>query len=887
MRLSKPAAPFERLELRGKSVTIDVDASSLVIPTGNINILPSFNEFALNPSRVSSAPCGGLSNSIVQDKNPGSLSIEGDSCYLQTIDESYTGKSIGAGKLAETFSITDSGTTGIALATADGIEVEMMDGNLILLSPPSAIVEQFQVRNISSGTQTYTITLKCPATINSIELHNLTSSSKETVTFNKISLTEYTFSKSISGNTTETFQFTIVYDSLNSSQSFSDDANTSIGLENMSESWISFMPKSGSDIDFIHFSERPKQLELKQNSDGSISQVILYPGNGTLSHGRIKHPNHTKVSGTGYIPDCLNKNINGSITKFLQSHGMKTDFPSDAILTTWIVPAISDNKILPLSTISDDLRGDEISLRMCPGEYGCASFVVQSDKNIRLNIKTNQHDNIDFDIHTVKCWYQGGYDVNQYTVHGKYLTPELLLHNDKLILANDDIQHADYSFSSGDNYLKLDNGTYCNISNNYEQVSGATIIPISSRNFSDDDFLDVVTLSTNKCKQFWITFHPSDSAIAGTYNYTLNLISGSSILRTISVVLEVLPISLLSPNIEYSIYYRGKITTDGSISSEYKTVEQYTAEQINMVQHGVTVPNSSAPASNDILSQELQIRQQCGIDNSNFYYRGYDVNSSIEEISAFNSWILGKYGVNQLYIYGVDEADLTSYRDKIDAIHALGVKAFCAQISSTQASPMADKLDLAVMAFVPDSELAVLYHSYTSFDDKTHKIFSYSNPQTTSEFPKSYRLNYGLLLWKTDYDGVMDYAYQHSFGDIWDDLDSVEYRDHVVAYPTADRIIDTIQWEGFREAVNDMRYLATLQAAIVDAQNRDVATIDIETWLATLKTTDLSTVDLDEIRSQMIDYILELQSSENYSAVLMADGNPIIFANNAQLFLEG
>ncbi|TFH06713.1 MAG: DUF4091 domain-containing protein, partial [Nitrosomonadales bacterium] len=62
--------------------------------------------------------------------------------------------------------------------------------------------------------------------------------------------------------------------------------------------------------------------------------------------------------------------------------------------------------------------------------------------------------------------------------------------------------------------------------------------------------------------------------------------------------------------------------------------------------------------------------------------------------------------------------------------------------------------------------------------------------------------------------GAMNYAYQHEFGQsLWNDFDdasATHARDHVFAYPTSDGVIDTIQWEGWREGVDDTRYLATL-----------------------------------------------------------------------------
>jgi hypothetical protein len=60
----------------------------------------------------------------------------------------------------------------------------------------------------------------------------------------------------------------------------------------------------------------------------------------------------------------------------------------------------------------------------------------------------------------------------------------------------------------------------------------------------------------------------------------------------------------------------------------------------------------------------------------------------------------------------------------------------------------------------------------------------------------------------------MDFAYQYPFGQsIWNDFDdgtTPRYRDHVFAYPTSNGVIDTIQWEGWREGVDDTRYVATL-----------------------------------------------------------------------------
>ena len=110
---------------------------------------------------------------------------------------------------------------------------------------------------------------------------------------------------------------------------------------------------------------------------------------------------------------------------------------------------------------------------------------------------------------------------------------------------------------------------------------------------------------------------------------------------------------------------------------------------------------------------------------------------------------------------------------------------------------------------------------------------------------------------KAGYDGTMDYAYQHYFGHAWNDFDGPEHRDHIFAYPTVDGVIDTAQWEGFREGVDDVRYISTLLAAIRTARAdpaRKVAAVAAEKWLAGIDPGR----DLDVLRRQIADRIIRL-----------------------------
>lgn len=310
MKLPKPCAPFERLDVRGESITIDVSAKRLVIPTDNQLTLPSFNQWTESATRcnLTETPCGGLKNSIVQDTFPGSLSIDGDGCYLRNIERTYTGKSIGAGKLFETGDIEDTGTTGLEFATADGVVFRTWDGVPFLLNSPSTIVVKFNIINLSSDSKICTVYIVCPDSISELKLYNISSIYNESISFTQVSVNKYSFSRELDSYYEESLQLMITYNNLSFTQSFSNGADDAIGLHNMSGPWIALTTSIGSDIDFFLFSDRPKQLSYTQNADGIITNITLYPGNGSISHGRLTYQDLLVDSNYDKIPDCININ---------------------------------------------------------------------------------------------------------------------------------------------------------------------------------------------------------------------------------------------------------------------------------------------------------------------------------------------------------------------------------------------------------------------------------------------------------------------------------------------------------------------------------------------------------------------------------------------------
>jgi hypothetical protein len=563
---------------------------------------------------------------------------------------------------------------------------------------------------------------------------------------------------------------------------------------------------------------------------------------------------------------------------------IRASTPSDSDLPThvpmaadiFVVPAITNDHILPDSILG--ATSNNITLTCSPDEYLSASFVVHALDSIAgmtaiISDLTGPTtiDKSAIDLRVVKIWYQAGVSIND-TSH-KHLTPELLLKDDSLVQTQ-----------GTDNYVKYTDGTL-------HLISGVTQpegnMPTTAQMpIQDAATLQPVDIASGTNKQFWITLHIPGNAVAGDYAGTITLSDNAGV---VNLNLTVLPIDLLAPELTYSMYYSGILDSawsNGSISSFNKRPTQLKAELNDLVDHGVTNPTCYQPFDQTLLGGVLTLRDSLGMTNKPLYYLGlkpwgYQPVAQVEAVIA----LARSYGVPDVYFYGDDEAygsALTNQRTSWTNIRNAGGKMFVAGNTASQGYPgnfpaMGDIQDLEISYESPPTTMeAAKWHSIG------HQIFSYGNPQCGEELPETYRRNYGLVLWQGDYDGAMDFAYQWGFGNIWNDFDSSTYRDHVMAYPTIDGVIDTVQWEGFREGINDVRYLTTLKTDISHAKAKGVDTSDAEEYLVELKSDDLSTLDLDSVRSTIINYILSLQPRLDH--ILVSPTNPSVWVDGSQTF---
>ena len=506
---------------------------------------------------------------------------------------------------------------------------------------------------------------------------------------------------------------------------------------------------------------------------------------------------------------------------------------------------ISNYRILHGTKMINGVISDDLSLFASPGEYEPGGFVIIPARTTKITFELGDlrngntvMDKNALDLKTVKVWYQG--NISGARLNKKILTPELLLHDANLV--------------------KVDYDREINIVRDIDSPK-------------DSPKLLPVDIPAMTAKQFWLTAHVPDNTKPGLYTGTIKIKAEGLGEKLLNVHLRVFPIKLAEPQYEYSLYYRGYIggNLPMFVSSELKNHQQLAAEFRNMKAHGITNPNVYQRFDKHF-DKYIEIRKQAGLKMDPLYFLGVGAGSYTDDkkikdhmvlIRKVLNWAKGK-DINTVYFYGSDEAKgeaLKSQRKTWKALHDTGGKVFVA--CSTGFFDLAgDLLDLPIIARESKEDVPRV-HAHG------HKIHYYSNPAGAIEQPKTYRYHFGYWLDRSGMDGVQTYVYQgghgpdRHLGRIWDDYDSqARYRNQAFAYPTIDGVVDTLQWEGVREGVDDVRYLTTLRLVISKAKKSvNPKTIELakktEKWLADLNVEG----DLQKLRYKIAEKIIAINKA--------------------------
>lgn len=484
---------------------------------------------------------------------------------------------------------------------------------------------------------------------------------------------------------------------------------------------------------------------------------------------------------------------------------------------TWPLPAekthellivgesISDTHILPFSDpVPNAKPGNVMDLVAAKGEVESGSFVLRSGSEQLRNVLVDVDDLVsssgqvriaatNVDVSVVKCWFQAGGRVDR-TVDGtKRLVPELLLHNPDLV--------------------RVDYGNQVNLVRNPQ---------------SNEDSKQLIAFDVPKQfnQQFWITLQVPKQVSPGSYSGRIRVSFDVGLrheAQQIVLNVQILPFELPEPIVDYAMFYRGQLNSLAipKVSTDSKSPAQMLADFKDMREHGLTnvaIEDNVEPASTtmnpmDKVEETVALMREAGFRHTKMLYvdwklRGSDDRPHYAQKIRRLLTIAKQKGLRKLYVYNRDEQEpdaLLRGRPSFEIAHEEGARNFVATSGKS------------ILQLVGLLDAVVLHRTEWRNTDLARLVgmesWAYNGPQGGEERPFTYRSLYGVLLWAEGFDGVCQYTYQSAMDKErtgWDDWAHERWRPHTMSYAARTRPIRTLQWEGWREGIDDVRYLTML-----------------------------------------------------------------------------
>lgn len=528
-----------------------------------------------------------------------------------------------------------------------------------------------------------------------------------------------------------------------------------------------------------------------------------------------------------------------------------------ALFEAWIVNPHSDTpyidademKSLPKckTTTPRSAKGARLDFRIVLAPKNKSSKTIDVDAPPFRSLHGNT--TISVDAFHVQLWYQalGGWrGIGRPGIlpDRSIYIPELLVNDDTLVTPLRGAQRNSLKLndSSGARYITpTESGEHTPRKN----------VRASDLPLRDANELQPIHQKDGSFRQMWFSIAIPETAANGRYESNVSFSDSNAQRQTVTLSFEASPLTLKPTQKIYSLYYKGRLEHSLSdwVSSDLKGPTQLLAELRDMKRHGITNPVVYQPLDNiQLFERYLKIREDAGYANDTLYLIYLNTSKTTLASGTMSlRYALDKvrkatapFNTEHIFVYGEDEAtapQLLAQESawKIAATQGFNIFAAGSAFPRLEHSPGL-KLFNSARSPNPIQAKALQQHGI--------KVLNYANPQGGAESPYIYRRNYGVLLWASNYDGAMLYAYQDSMGDGWNDFDHA-YRDHNLTYPTAEGSIATIAWKGLSAGIEDMRYLETLEAHV----NNGLRTRPNDPALQRAK------VFLDELRSSILPYL--------------------------------
>lgn len=543
-------------------------------------------------------------------------------------------------------------------------------------------------------------------------------------------------------------------------------------------------------------------------------------------------------------------------------------------LIHYAVPPLSSLMRLPDAYPTDGKPNAALHILASQDEYEPASFLLYSYMDLQhvqlqvsdlagpngTTIAANQ-----LDLKVVKVWYQNrnGW-FSYFSDVGLELVPELLLKDENLV-------HVDTQQVSNHARVRSSDGQERHV---WISAPRELDVPFDhyQQGFEDAAALAPVSLDAGRFKQFFLTAHVTADTKPGVYEGRITVHVKGQPAHTIPVRLRVLPWRLPLPMAWFDPEQSVTVALMGAWPRLALDHPAYMPTLLNLRQHNLyhTGPGFN-PRSPEFAREHVAGMKAAGFETKPIMIRHsipwmgthdatpytFDQLVAYRRVArAWRSFFEKEFGHHDAHIGIGDEPTamwIMKTRRVWRVIQGQGLKVMLAGHSQ-----LFDKagyiIDMDNAAGTPDQ----LNHALQRHIVGHGRISFYANQHNGAENPDFVRRQHGLLGYFNGLSAV--YNYEFAYGP-WNDRSQDLYKPMVLAYPTHTGLVDTLAWEGFREAIDDMRYATLLRQRAVHAtqsNNLDVvyAGRKVLQWFAML---DLTTVDLAGVRLEMIGKLFELE----------------------------
>ena len=563
------------------------------------------------------------------------------------------------------------------------------------------------------------------------------------------------------------------------------------------------------------------------------------------------------------------------------------DFDADAAkkgVLFYSVPAMAETMRLPDAYPFDGAPGAPVRIVAARGEYEPGSFVAYPLASFgKVSFKVGDLKSAEgavfpaskLDLKTVKVWYQAGNAwISYFQDDGFKLCPELLLHDEDLINVDTE-KVANYArLTAADGKVRYHwltpprsiNWRF----NRVPGITGGEPFQAMRPEFRDAPAFAGATLDESVFKQFLLTANVGEDVRPGLYTGEIVLAAkeGGRALCSIPVRLRVLPFTLPEPCtfrnperpfIVHNSEYYSRIEKMCAMNGNDKelALKQFQAMQDNLRAHNVLRPSypdmtwrpefaKKAGMKFDILRTFIDAKLT---DDAEMRYDARRLRRVFDRTFP---------DAREIYVGWGDEYGLKllrSIRHMAQIYREEGLDFFINSRFSYAAGY--DIADFYNAPAFPDAKTAKEADKF-SLVNPGGRLGWYACQHVGVENPAFVRRQYGVSPWRAGFTCCYNYAHHI---DNFNDISGDTFRAMNFVYGCGDGVLDTLAWEGYREAVDDIRYATLLQKLAkphLESRDKD-AQHAARRAMRLVAEADGDNFDLDDFRLSMIEAILALQ----------------------------